>query len=73
MGESKKPLDDNSATHVIRNALGGSTGGSEKQYERLQEMLQLPPGVARNYRDDITVIVVTFNENFLASHAADDG
>jgi hypothetical protein len=44
----------------------------EKQYERLQEILQLPPGVARNYRDDISVIVVSFNTDFLASNAAGD-
>lgn len=72
MGESKKPLDDNSATHVIRHALGGSSSGTEKQYEKLQEILQLPPGIARNYRDDITVIVITFNSEFLASNAAGD-
>jgi pyruvate dehydrogenase phosphatase len=69
-GESKKPLDDNSATHIIRAALGG-TGTLEKQYERLQEILQLPPGVARNYRDDITIIVVHFNQEFLASCTGD--
>uniref|UniRef100_A0AC34R3X1 PPM-type phosphatase domain-containing protein n=1 Tax=Panagrolaimus sp. JU765 TaxID=591449 RepID=A0AC34R3X1_9BILA len=66
-GESKKPLDDNSATHVIRNALGGVSGGTELQYERLKESLQLPPGMARHYRDDITVIVIHFNENYLSS------
>ncbi|KAI6182635.1 [Pyruvate dehydrogenase [acetyl-transferring]]-phosphatase 1, mitochondrial [Aphelenchoides bicaudatus] len=65
MGESKKPLDDNAATHVIRMALGGSNSGLEKQYERLQEILQ-------NYRDDITVIVITFNTEFLASTATGD-
>jgi pyruvate dehydrogenase phosphatase len=49
-GESKKPLDENSATHVIRNALGGVSGGQDLQYERLKESLQLPPGMARHYR-----------------------
>jgi pyruvate dehydrogenase phosphatase len=71
-GESKKPLDDNSATHVIRNALGGCSGGMDKQYERLQEILSLPPGMARNYRDDITVIVIHFNEGFLANASGDE-
>lgn len=66
-GESKKPIDDNSATHVIRNALGGVSGGTELQYKRLKESLQLPPGMARHYRDDITVIVIHFNENYLSS------
>ncbi|KAI6226072.1 [Pyruvate dehydrogenase [acetyl-transferring]]-phosphatase 1, mitochondrial [Aphelenchoides besseyi] len=71
-GESKKPIDDNSATHVIRSALGGVTGGTEKQYERLQESLQLPPGMARSWRDDITVIVVQFNSDYIAAAAAAD-
>uniref|UniRef100_A0AC34GWY1 Uncharacterized protein n=1 Tax=Panagrolaimus sp. ES5 TaxID=591445 RepID=A0AC34GWY1_9BILA len=68
-GESKKPLDENSATHVIRNALGGVSGGIELQYERLKESLQLPPGMARHYRDDITVVVIHFNESYLSSNA----
>uniref|UniRef100_A0AC35GNH5 PPM-type phosphatase domain-containing protein n=1 Tax=Panagrolaimus sp. PS1159 TaxID=55785 RepID=A0AC35GNH5_9BILA len=68
-GESKKPLDENSATHVIRNALGGVSGGTELQYERLKESLQLPPGMARHYRDDITVIVIHFSESYLSSIA----
>ena len=71
-GESKKPIDDNSATHVIRNALGGVSGGTVLQYERLKESLQLPPGMARHYRDDITVIVVHFNEEYLSSSTDSD-
>jgi len=59
--ESKKPLDSNSATHIIRNAVGGCSGGLELQYARLQESLRLPPGVARNYRDDITIMVIHFS------------
>lgn len=65
LGDTKKPLDDNCATHLIRNALGGVSGGLELQYARLEETLMLPPGMARNYRDDITVIVVHFNQQFL--------
>jgi pyruvate dehydrogenase phosphatase len=74
LGESKKPLDENSATHVIRNALGGCSGGTDLtlQYARLQESLQLPPGMARHYRDDITVIVVHFNEHFLRANSDTD-
>ncbi|KAK0425029.1 hypothetical protein QR680_008993 [Steinernema hermaphroditum] len=66
-GESKKPLDDNSATHIIRHALGGVTGGTELQYERLRDSLQLPPGMARSHRDDITVIVIHFNDEYLSN------
>ncbi|CAD5206653.1 unnamed protein product [Bursaphelenchus okinawaensis] len=71
-GSIKKPLDDNSATHIIRNALGGCSGGTDQQYSRLQESLQLPPGMARNYRDDITVIVVHFSEDYLQINAESD-
>ncbi|KAE9420523.1 hypothetical protein Angca_003007, partial [Angiostrongylus cantonensis] len=62
----KKPIDENCATHIIRNALGGVTGGQSKQYERLIDILQIAPGRARNYRDDISVIVIHFNEDYLA-------
>ncbi|KJH41094.1 protein phosphatase 2C [Dictyocaulus viviparus] len=61
----KKPIDENCATHIIRHALGGVSGGQTKQYERLIDILQIPPGRARNYRDDISVIVIHFNENYL--------
>ncbi|CAI4226682.1 unnamed protein product [Auanema sp. JU1783] len=64
--KQKKPIDDNCATHIIRHALGGITGGASRQYERLIDILQMPPGRARNYRDDISVIVVHFNENYLS-------
>jgi pyruvate dehydrogenase phosphatase len=57
-GDSKKPLDENCATHLIRNALGGVSGGMELQYARLEETLMLPPGMARQYRDDITVLLL---------------
>ncbi|CAB3407898.1 unnamed protein product [Caenorhabditis bovis] len=63
--KTKKPIDENCATHIIRHALGGVSGGATRQYERLIDILQVPPGRARNYRDDITVIVIHFNETFL--------
>ncbi|KHJ84175.1 hypothetical protein OESDEN_16115 [Oesophagostomum dentatum] len=62
----KKPIDENCATHIIRHALGGVSGGQSKQYERLIDILQIPPGRARNYRDDISVIVIHFNDKYLA-------
>ncbi|KAL3998641.1 Protein phosphatase 2C family protein [Acanthocheilonema viteae] len=43
---SKKPLDENSATHLLRHALGGP-GEVSAQYIRLIKMLQLPPDVTR--------------------------
>lgn len=64
VGESKKPLDSNSATHVLRHALGGCSGGLEHRYKRLSSLLHLPTGIARNYRDDITIIVIHFNQDY---------
>uniref|UniRef100_A0A914CCN0 PPM-type phosphatase domain-containing protein n=1 Tax=Acrobeloides nanus TaxID=290746 RepID=A0A914CCN0_9BILA len=66
-----RPIDDNSATHVIRNALGG-VGETSLQYEKLHESLSLAPGMARHYRDDVTVIVVHFNEEYLTKNASGD-
>ncbi|KIK57235.1 hypothetical protein GYMLUDRAFT_46493 [Collybiopsis luxurians FD-317 M1] len=45
-------VDDNVSTHLIRNALGG---GDERE---LRQMMSIPPGMSRRYRDDITVTVV---------------
>ncbi|KIK65852.1 hypothetical protein GYMLUDRAFT_158164, partial [Collybiopsis luxurians FD-317 M1] len=45
-------VDDNLSTHLIRNALGG---GDEKE---LRQMMSIPLGMSRRYRDDITVTVV---------------
>ena len=39
--KSKKPIDENSATHIIRNALGGVSGGINKQYEKLIDTLKV--------------------------------
>ncbi|CAD6186129.1 unnamed protein product [Caenorhabditis auriculariae] len=63
--QAKKPIDENCATHVIRHALGGISGGATKQYQRLIDILQVPPGRARCYRDDISVMVIHFNDRFL--------
>ena len=54
-GEGKRPLDVNGATHLIRTALGGSKAADQPAL--LSEALSLPLGIARNYRDDITVQV----------------
>ncbi|KAJ4479263.1 phosphatase 2C-like domain-containing protein [Lentinula aciculospora] len=45
-------VDDNISTHLIRNALGG---GDEKE---LRQIMSIPAGMSRSYRDDITVTVV---------------
>lgn len=64
-GKGKEPLDQNSATHLLRHALGGCCGSISSQYRRVTEMLRLPKEIARSYRDDITIIVVHFNQNYL--------
>ncbi|CEF68698.1 GM14286p [Strongyloides ratti] len=64
-GTHKNPIDKNSATHIIRHALGGVTKSLDEQYANLKTQLTHPQGVARSYRDDMTVIVVHFNESYL--------
>lgn len=49
--------DENAATHIIRNALSAS--GSR---EFLSAILSIPSPKSRNFRDDLTVTVVFFDE-----------
>lgn len=49
-------LDEHVGTHLIRNALGGA------DREKLTWKVSLPPGVARRFRDDITVTVVWYED-----------
>lgn len=65
IGMSKKPLDKNSATHLIRHALGGTDYGIE--HSKLSHILTLPSDVVRLFRDDITVTVVYFNDEHIKS------
>ncbi|GMT27090.1 hypothetical protein PFISCL1PPCAC_18387 [Pristionchus fissidentatus] len=71
-GERKRPLDTNAATHLLRHALGGVSGGLSEQYHRLHDQLQLPDGAARSYRDDISIMVAHFDEAYLARDDNDD-
>ncbi|XP_028305197.1 pyruvate dehydrogenase [acetyl-transferring]-phosphatase 2, mitochondrial [Gouania willdenowi] len=57
-------LDSNSATHLIRHALGTSDY-RELSHERLASMLALPEDLARMYRDDITATVVYLNSDLV--------
>ncbi|KAG5839474.1 pyruvate dehydrogenase [acetyl-transferring]-phosphatase 2, mitochondrial-like [Anguilla anguilla] len=57
-------LDPNSATHLIRHAVGTNEYG-EMDRQRLSTMLALPEDLARMYRDDITVTIVYFNSNLI--------
>lgn len=62
-GLEKKPLDSNAATHLIRNALGGTESGLN--HAKISKLLTLPGDVVRLFRDDITVTVVYMDSEFL--------
>ncbi|KAK4872684.1 hypothetical protein RN001_014713 [Aquatica leii] len=62
-GLKMKPKDRNAATHLIRNALGGSEYGVD--HGKLSQMLSLPDDVSRVFRDDITVTIVYFDSEYL--------
>ncbi|TNN00854.1 hypothetical protein fugu_012100 [Takifugu bimaculatus] len=55
-------FDANTATHLIRYALGTGNYGELCQ-EKLTSMLTLPEDLARLYRDDITATVVHLNSS----------
>ena len=58
-----KPTDTNAATHLIRSALGGTAYGVD--HGRLSQMLSLPQDMVRMFRDDITIQVVYFDDEYL--------
>jgi pyruvate dehydrogenase phosphatase len=58
-----KPIDRNAATHLLRNALGGTDYGDEQ--DNLSKILTLPQNLVRDFRDDITISVVFFNSEYL--------
>ncbi|XP_026163665.1 pyruvate dehydrogenase [acetyl-transferring]-phosphatase 1, mitochondrial-like isoform X2 [Mastacembelus armatus] len=53
--------DQNTATHLLRHALGDDGYGVVAP-NRLVKMLSLPLELARRYRDDITITVIHLNE-----------
>jgi len=58
-----KPNDGNAATHLIRSALGGTAYGVD--HGRLSQMLTIPQDMVRMFRDDITITVVFFEDEYL--------
>ncbi|KAJ3211082.1 hypothetical protein HDU67_004790 [Dinochytrium kinnereticum] len=50
-------VDDNAATDLLRNALGGL------DEEKTKKLLAIPAPYSRRYRDDITINVLFFGEN----------
>ncbi|BET02687.1 Pyruvate dehydrogenase [Nesidiocoris tenuis] len=64
-GLNKVPVDRNGATHLIRNALGGSEYGGV-EHSRISQLLSLPQDVVRLFRDDITITVVYFDSDYIS-------
>lgn len=62
--------DQNSATHLMRHAVGNNEFGTI-DHERLSKMLSLPEELARMYRDDITIIITQFNPHVIESQRQD--
>lgn len=62
-GLKKKPLDENAATHLLRNALGGTEYGID--HSKISQFLTLPDKIVRMFRDDITITVVYMDSEFL--------
>lgn len=62
-GLKKKPQDNNAATHLLRNALGGTEYGID--HGKLSQYLTLPSEVVRVFRDDITITVVYLDSDFV--------
>ena len=58
-GLAHKQIDTNAATHLLRHALG-------PEHRKVSEMLTCPADMIRYYRDDITIIIVYFDEEYLA-------
>lgn len=58
--------DQNSATHLMRHAVGNNEFGTV-DHERLSKMLSLPEELARMYRDDITIIIAQFNPHVIGA------
>ncbi|KAH8400308.1 hypothetical protein KR215_010056 [Drosophila sulfurigaster] len=63
-GLTRKPIDQNAATHLIRHALGATEYGIE--HSKISYYLSLPQDVVRLYRDDITITVIYFNSEHIA-------
>ncbi|XP_014257544.1 pyruvate dehydrogenase [acetyl-transferring]-phosphatase 1, mitochondrial [Cimex lectularius] len=63
-GLNKVPIDKNAATHLFRNALGGTDYGIE--HSRISQLLSLSQDIVRLFRDDITVTVIYFDSDFIS-------
>ena len=50
-------VDEHIGTHLIRNALGGA------DQDVLSRKVSIPPGMARNFRDDLTVTILWYEKS----------
>ncbi|KAK2718388.1 pyruvate dehydrogenase [acetyl-transferring]-phosphatase 1, mitochondrial-like [Artemia franciscana] len=60
------PEDVNAATHLLRHALAGTAAGLD--HDMLAKLLTIPKEIVRNYRDDISVVVVYFDSEYLQKY-----
>ncbi|XP_047735781.1 pyruvate dehydrogenase [acetyl-transferring]-phosphatase 1, mitochondrial-like isoform X2 [Hyalella azteca] len=58
-----KPVDTNAATHLIRHSVGASESGLD--HGTLAHALTLAPEVRRYFRDDISVHIIFFDQEYL--------
>lgn len=58
-----RTLDTNVATHLLRSALGPDHG-------QVSAQLTLPESIVRFYRDDITIIVIYFDSEYVKDNAS---
>jgi len=63
LGVGSRPVDSNAATHVIRQCVGSTEAGLD--HATLARSLTLPPEIRRSQRDDISLHVVFFDQDFL--------
>ncbi|XP_076470079.1 pyruvate dehydrogenase [acetyl-transferring]-phosphatase 1, mitochondrial-like [Babylonia areolata] len=57
-----RALDSNAATHLLRSALGPDHG-------QISAQLTLPETIVRFYRDDITIVIIYFDSDYIKDRA----
>ena len=65
LANKQKSIDPNTATHLIRKSL-------PDEHVKASQALTYPQHVVRHIRDDITVIVVHFDDAFISNFLGDD-
>ncbi|XP_048752346.2 pyruvate dehydrogenase [acetyl-transferring]-phosphatase 1, mitochondrial-like [Ostrea edulis] len=60
---ANRSIDDNAATHLIRNALG-------PEHRQISYYLSLPDQVCRTQRDDMTVAVIFFDGDYIRNKSS---